>query len=53
VLYAEAGLLDEAEQQLGELVRSNPRARIAIKLLDNVKALRASASGGFPQKVQK
>ncbi|HZN00592.1 MAG TPA: hypothetical protein VFB70_14420 [Pyrinomonadaceae bacterium] len=53
VLYAEAGLLDEAEQQLRELVRSNPRERIAIKLLDNVKALRVSASGGFPQKVQK
>lgn len=53
VLYAEAGLLDEAEQQLRELVRSNPHARIAIKLLDNVKALRASASGGLPQKVQK
>lgn len=53
VLYGEAGLLDEAEQQLRELVRSNPRARIAIKLLDNVKALRASASGDFPQKVQK
>lgn len=48
VLYAEAGLLDEAEQELRVLVRDNPDDRIALKLLQNVKAMRAvrtSASG--------
>ena len=42
VLYAEAGLLDEAEQELRMLVRDNPDARIAIKLLQNVKAMRTT-----------
>lgn len=42
VLYAEAGLLDEAEQELRVLVRNNPRARIAQKLLQNVRALQSS-----------
>lgn len=44
VLYAEAGLLDEAEQELRVLVRNNPRARIALKLLQNVQAMRTPAS---------
>ncbi|HKV33636.1 MAG TPA: hypothetical protein VJP89_04930 [Pyrinomonadaceae bacterium] len=42
VLYAEAGLLDEAEQELRTLIRNNPRARIALKLLQNVRAMRAA-----------
>lgn len=42
VLYAEAGLLDEAEQELRTVVRNNPRARIALKLLQNVRAMRAA-----------
>jgi len=41
VLYAEAGLLEEAEQEFQVLVRNNPRADIAQKLLRNVKAMRA------------
>ncbi|HET9712964.1 MAG TPA: hypothetical protein VFP64_13810 [Pyrinomonadaceae bacterium] len=40
VLYAEAGLLDEGEKELQVLVRNNPRARIAVKLLENVKVMR-------------
>lgn len=46
VLYAEAGLLDEAEQEFRMLVRNNPRARIALKLLQNVKAMRAAQTSG-------
>ena len=42
VLYAKAGLLDEAEHELRALVRDNPDARIALKLLQNVKAMRAA-----------
>jgi anti-sigma factor RsiW len=41
-LYAEAGLLDEAEQELRVLVRNNPRSRIAQRLLQNLKAMRAA-----------
>lgn len=50
VLYAEAGLLDEAEQELRMLVRNNRGARIALKLLQNVKAMRAvqNSSSGRP-----
>jgi hypothetical protein len=44
VLYAEAGLLDEAEQELRALVDNNPRDRIAFKLLQSVKAMRAAQS---------
>ena len=44
VLYAEAGLLDEAEQELRVLVRDNPRARISLKLLQNIQAMRAAQS---------
>jgi|SRR5215216_635703 len=42
VLYAEAGLLDEAEQQLRVLVRNNPNVTIADRLLRNVQAIRAA-----------
>ncbi len=42
VLYAESGLLDEAEQQLRMLVRNNPNATIADRLLRNVQAMRAT-----------
>jgi hypothetical protein len=42
VLYAEAGLLDEAEQELRLLVRQNPHAGIANKLLWSVRAMRAA-----------
>ena len=40
VLYAEAGLVDEAEQELRVLVRDNPHASIAQKLLRQVQAMR-------------
>jgi hypothetical protein len=42
VLYAQGGLLDEAERELRVLVHNNPRFRIAQKLLENVKAMRAA-----------
>jgi len=42
VLYAEAGLLEEAEQELGVLVRENPRVDVAQKLLQSVQAMRAA-----------
>src|SRR5215212_4643207 len=41
VLYAEAGLLDEAEQELRLLVRDNPRAGVAQKLLRQVQSMKA------------
>lgn len=44
VLYAEAGLLEEAEQELRLLVRDNPRADVAQKLLRSVQALRTRTS---------
>ena len=40
VLYAEAGLLDEAEQELRVLVRDNPGAGVAQKLLRQVQSLK-------------
>jgi hypothetical protein len=40
VLYADAGLVDEAEQELRVLVRDNPRAGIPQKLLRQVQAMR-------------
>jgi hypothetical protein len=40
VLYAEAGLVDEAERELRVLVRDNPQASIAQKLLRQVQAMR-------------
>lgn len=44
VLYAKAGLLDEAEREFRMLVRDNPDASIALKLLESVKAMRAQTS---------
>src|SRR5215213_675551 len=38
VLYAEAGLLDEAERELRLLVRENPRVALAQKLLRQVQS---------------
>ncbi|HEX5604433.1 MAG TPA: hypothetical protein VFX63_17855 [Pyrinomonadaceae bacterium] len=40
VLYAEAGLVDDAEQQLRVLVRDNPQAGVAQKLLRQVQAMK-------------
>jgi hypothetical protein len=40
VLYAEAGLLDEAEDELRVLVHDNPRAVATQKLLRQVQAMR-------------
>jgi len=42
VLYAGAGLLDEAEQQLRLFISNNPNAGIGQKLLQNVTAMRAA-----------
>jgi hypothetical protein len=42
VLYAEAGLLDDAEQHLRLFISNNPRNDIAQKLLQNVTAMRAA-----------
>lgn len=39
VLYAEAGLLAEAEQELRALVRANPRDRTAREILHSVQAM--------------
>ncbi len=40
VLYAEAGLLSDAEREFASLVKANPRSPIARKLLRSVEALR-------------
>ena len=40
VMYAKAGLLDEAERELQALLKMNPRSSIARRLLQNVRALR-------------
>jgi hypothetical protein len=40
VLYAQAGLLDDAERELQMLIRANPQANIAKRLLQSVKARR-------------
>ena len=37
VLYAQAGLLEEAERELTALVRANPKSNLARRLLDNVR----------------
>jgi hypothetical protein len=47
VLYAEAGLLDEAEQELRSLVRNNSRVLIAHQLLESVQAMRAAQTASF------
>jgi hypothetical protein len=41
LVYAQAGLLDEAEREFELLVRANPKSAVARKLLRNVKALRS------------
>lgn len=38
VLYAQAGLLDEAEHEFNALLRANPKSDVAQKLLNNVRA---------------
>jgi hypothetical protein len=40
VLYARAGLLDEAEREFRTLLRNNPRSPVARKLLRNLRQLR-------------
>lgn len=45
VLYAEAGLLDEAEQKLRVLARNNPNTPIVQKLLQSVQAMRTARNG--------
>jgi hypothetical protein len=42
VLYADAGLLDKAEEELRLLVRQNPQADLASKLLQSVHSTRAA-----------
>jgi len=39
-LYAEAGLLDDAEREFETLARSNPRSQVAARLLRSLKAVR-------------
>jgi len=40
IVYANAGLLDEAQRELQTLLNSNPNSEIARKLLAKVKAAR-------------
>lgn len=40
LLYAQAGLLDDAERELQLLMRANPQANVARRLLQSVKARR-------------
>jgi len=42
VLYAEAGLLEEAEREFAALVRANPQSQAARRLLAGVRAARRS-----------
>jgi hypothetical protein len=42
VLYARAGLLDEAEREFRSLVESNPQSPAALKLLRSVRELRGT-----------
>jgi anti-sigma factor RsiW len=44
VLYARAGLLDEAEREFQALQQKNPRSPLARKLLRNLRQLRRGAS---------
>jgi Putative zinc-finger len=44
VLYARAGLLDEAETELKALVRDNPTSTVARKLLQSLQAWRSAPS---------
>ncbi len=40
VLYARAGLLDDAERELLALVQANPKATVARQLLESVRAMK-------------
>ena len=40
LLYAQAGLLDEAEQELRSLQKGNPNSALVLQLLANVQAMR-------------
>jgi hypothetical protein len=40
VLYARAGLLDEAEKEFLALMKSNPRSEVARKLLQSVRSMK-------------
>src|SRR5262245_30380520 len=40
IFYANAGLLDEAEGELEEVVRANPQSRLAGQLLNSLRAIR-------------
>jgi hypothetical protein len=40
VVYADAGLLDQSERELQELLDANPKSSVARNLLRSVKALR-------------
>jgi hypothetical protein len=42
VLYAQAGLLEDAEQQLRALLKANPNSSVARSLLQSVQTLRRS-----------
>lgn len=46
VLYAQAGLLDDAAREFQALARANPRAEVARKLLGEVRALSARRRQG-------
>jgi hypothetical protein len=37
VIYAEAGLLDQARAEFAALVKDNPRSQLARRLLSSVK----------------
>ena len=39
-LYAEAGLLDDAEREFQALTNANPKSSIAVELLENLRAVR-------------
>jgi hypothetical protein len=40
LLYANAGLLDDAEREFNALVKANPQSTVPRKLLGSVKAAR-------------
>ena len=40
LIFAQAGLLDEAEREFGLLARANPKSTVARSLLRNIKSLR-------------
>jgi anti-sigma factor RsiW len=46
VLYAQAGLLDDAAREFQALARANPRAEVPRKLLSDVRALSARRRSG-------